>query len=80
MENVFLHLFNMSITAGWLVLAVVVLRLLLKKGAPLDRMPFVGVGGGAVDLPRLYRERAQPHPQRRDGAYRHLLLRYADHR
>ena len=30
-ENVFLHLFNMSITAGWLVLAVVVLRLLLKK-------------------------------------------------
>ncbi|MBR5524708.1 MAG: M56 family metallopeptidase, partial [Clostridia bacterium] len=31
MENVFLHLFNMSITAGWLVLAVVVLRLLLKK-------------------------------------------------
>ena len=31
MENVFLHLFNMSITAGWLVLAVVVLRMLLKK-------------------------------------------------
>lgn len=31
MENVFLKLLNMSITASWLVLAVVVLRLLLKK-------------------------------------------------
>ncbi len=31
METVFLHLLNMSITAGWLVLAVVVLRLLLRK-------------------------------------------------
>ena len=31
MADLFLHLLNMSITAGWLVLAVVVLRLLLKK-------------------------------------------------
>ena len=31
MTDLFLHLINMSITAGWLVLAVVVLRLLLKK-------------------------------------------------
>lgn len=31
MEKMFLHLFNMSITAGYLVLAVMVLRLLLKK-------------------------------------------------
>lgn len=31
METVFLKLFNMSITASWLVLAVVILRLLLKK-------------------------------------------------
>lgn len=31
MENVFIKLLNMSITASWLVLAVVVLRLLLKK-------------------------------------------------
>ncbi len=31
MEAVFLKLLNMSITAGWLVLAVIVLRLLLKK-------------------------------------------------
>lgn len=31
MENIFLKLLNMSITAGWLILAVIVLRLLLKK-------------------------------------------------
>ncbi len=31
MENLFIKLFNMSITAGWLVLAVILLRLLLKK-------------------------------------------------
>ena len=31
MENVFLHLVNMSITAGWLVLAVVVLRLVFRR-------------------------------------------------
>lgn len=31
MENVFLKLLNMSITAGWLILAVIVLRFLLRK-------------------------------------------------
>ena len=31
MEQIFLHVFNMSISAGWLVLAVMLLRLLLKK-------------------------------------------------
>ena len=31
METVFLHLLNMSITAGWIALAVIILRLLLKK-------------------------------------------------
>lgn len=31
MENIFLKVLNMSITAGWLVLAVLVLRLLLRK-------------------------------------------------
>ncbi len=31
MSNVFISLINMSIAAGWLILAVVVLRLLLKK-------------------------------------------------
>ena len=34
MENVFLKVVNLSITASWLVLAVVVLRLVLKK-API---------------------------------------------
>ncbi len=31
MDQIFLHLLNMSITAGWLALAVMLLRLLLKK-------------------------------------------------
>lgn len=31
MEAVFLKIFNMSITAGWLVLAIVILRLIFKK-------------------------------------------------
>ena len=31
LQNVFLHLLNMSITAGWLVLAVVVLRLVFRR-------------------------------------------------
>lgn len=31
MEDVFLKLFNMSITAGWTILAVIVLRLVLKR-------------------------------------------------
>ena len=31
MENLFLNLLNMSITASWIVLAVIVLRLILKK-------------------------------------------------
>ena len=31
MESVFLKLLNMSITAGWMILAVIVLRLLLRK-------------------------------------------------
>ncbi len=31
MENIFLKILNVSITAGWIVLAVTVLRLLLKK-------------------------------------------------
>lgn len=38
MSGVFLTLLNMSITAGWLILAVVLIRLLLKKhpsGSPV---------------------------------------------
>lgn len=40
MEALFLKLFNMSITAAWVVLAVVVLRLLLKK-APKSMICFL---------------------------------------
>ena len=31
MSELFLHLINISITAGWIILAVILLRLLLKK-------------------------------------------------
>ena len=31
MEAIFLKILNMSITASWLVLAIVILRLILKK-------------------------------------------------
>lgn len=31
MESLFLHIFNMSITAGWFILAVMILRFILKK-------------------------------------------------
>ena len=31
MTSVFLHLLNMSITAGWLVLAVILLRLVFRR-------------------------------------------------
>lgn len=37
MERVFLELFNMSITAGWLVLAVIIIRLLLKNAPKFIR-------------------------------------------
>lgn len=31
MEAIFIHFFNIAITAGWIVLAVLLLRLLLKR-------------------------------------------------
>ena len=46
MTDLFLKLFNMSINAGWLVLAVLVLRLVLKKAPKFIRLimwSFVGI-------------------------------------
>ena len=31
MTDIFLHILNQSLAAGWLILAVLVLRLILKK-------------------------------------------------
>lgn len=54
MEHVFVKLLNMSIAAGWLILAVVFLRILLKK-APgwLSLLYPVGDCGCAPDLPHF---------------------------
>lgn len=45
MENVFLELFNMSITASWLVLAIVLFRLIFKKAPKSLRVIMWGLVG-----------------------------------
>lgn len=45
MENVFLELFNMSITASWLVLAIVLFRLIFKKAPKWLRVIMWGLVG-----------------------------------
>ena len=45
MEGVFLKILNMSISAGWLVLAVVVLRLALQKAPKALRVVLWGIVG-----------------------------------
>lgn len=45
MENIFIKLFNMSMIAGWLILAVILIRLLLKKAPKsLQRFMWILVG------------------------------------
>ena len=51
MENVFLKLLNMSITAGWLVLAIVLLRLILKKAPRAILCVLWGIVGIRLLLP-----------------------------
>ena len=43
MENVFLELFNMSITASWLVLAVLIFRFVFKKAPKAFRVVMWGL-------------------------------------
>ena len=64
MDDVFLKLVNLSISASWLILAVLVLRVVLKK-APKWVMPLLW-GVVALRLPVFHRERALAHPERRD--------------
>ncbi len=45
MAELFLKILNMSITAGWIVLAVIILRLLLKKSSKWIRVLLWGVVG-----------------------------------
>lgn len=51
MENVFLHLVNMSITAGWIALAVMILRLILKKAPKWITVLLWGLVGLRLILP-----------------------------
>ena len=45
MSTVFIKLLNMSITASWMILAVILARLLLKKSSEMDHLSIVGAGG-----------------------------------
>ena len=51
METVFLHLLNMSITAGWIALAVIILRLFLKKAPRWITVLLWGLVGLRLLLP-----------------------------
>lgn len=51
MEQVFLELFNMSVSAGWVILAVLVLRLLLKRAPKNTRMILWAVVGFRLVCP-----------------------------
>ena len=51
MENIFLKLLNMSIAAGWLILAVIVLRIVLKKAPKYIRCILWGLVGIRLIFP-----------------------------
>ena len=51
MTALFLKLANMSIAAGWLILAVLILRLVLKKAPKWTRMLLWGIVGLRLVLP-----------------------------
>jgi len=51
MEAVFLKLFNMSITASWLVLAILILRLILRKAPKFIRCILWGLVGLRLIFP-----------------------------
>ncbi len=51
METVFLHLLNMSITAGWITLAVIIIRLFLKKAPKWITVLLWGLVGLRLILP-----------------------------
>ena len=60
MSELFLNIVNRSISASWVVVAV-----LLEKGPEMGECPALGAGGGADALSVLHRERIEPDPKRR---------------
>ena len=51
MSKLFLHLLNISITAGWIVLVVVLLRVVLKKAPKWIRVVLWGLVALRLMLP-----------------------------
>ncbi len=66
MTAVFLKILNMSITAGWIALAVMILRLLLGK-MPKQLTCMLWSLGPQAYLSLLSGKYIQPDPKRRDG-------------
>lgn len=50
MGDVFLKLFNMSITAGWFILAVLCIRLFFRKIPKVGELHVVGSGSSQAGL------------------------------
>ena len=65
MNDLFLKIINMSISASWLVLAVLLLRFVLKKAPKWVNVLLWGIASG---FSVLYRERSESDPQRRDSS------------
>ncbi len=65
MEGVFLKLLNMSVTAGWIILAVTILRAVLKKAPRWIRCALWGIAGLRLVIPVFFESRASliPSPE-----------------
>ena len=75
MEQLFLTILNRAVTAGWLVLLVMVLRVVLKKSAPGGALWPVGHCGGAAAVAGGPAAPGRRQPGAHHGAY---LRRRAD--
>ena len=65
MNDLFLKIINMSISASWLVLAAPVC---LEESTQVGQCPALGHCGSASGFSVLYRERSESDPQRRDSS------------
>lgn len=63
MADVFIELVNRSIAASWLVLAVLILRLLLRRGPQMGQRSAVGAGRVPSCVPLHAGKRAEPSAQ-----------------
>ena len=53
MNELFLKIINMSISASWLVLAVLLLRFVLKKAPQVGQCPALGHRSSAAGFPHF---------------------------